>query len=73
MTEIVYVYSAHSHVHVGYRREDGEIATFEGCNEDDLDPKTRVVERVLDLLPPQIPKCRRCFPRGEFQGEPVTA
>lgn len=62
----VYIYSEHSDLHRGFQTPDGEVATFEGCNADDLDPATKTIEaRPLELLPPQHPRCKRCFPFSE--------
>jgi hypothetical protein len=67
---VVYIRSAHSKLHKGYRRDDGAIATFEACNIDDVDEETRLVESgPLSLIPPQYARCRRCFPVAFFQGD----
>jgi hypothetical protein len=73
---LVYIRSAHSKLHKGYRRDDGAIATYEGCNIDDVDEETRLVESgPIELIPPQYHRCERCFSSVVIQGteETVTA
>ena len=69
---LVYVHSAHSHLHVAVMH-DGQMLTNERCNLDDLDHATRVVEfGPLDLVPPQYPRCARCFLKAAVQGDGET-
>lgn len=72
---IVYVHSAHSHLHVAVMH-DGQMLTNERCNLDDIEHATRVVEEgPLALVPPQYPRCARCFPVvvSQSESETVTA
>lgn len=70
---IVYIRSAHSKLHKGWQRDDGQIATFEGCNIDDVDEETRLVESgPIELIPPQYHRCERCFPRVAVRGQAET-
>jgi hypothetical protein len=72
--QIVYVHSAHSHLHVAVMH-DGGMFSNERCNLDDvLDHETRVIENgLLELVPPQFARCRRCFPAVTSQDdEPET-
>ena len=69
---IVYVHSAHSHLHVAVMH-DGQMLSNERCNLDDIENATRTIEDCsLALVPPQYPRCARCFPIVVSQSEPET-